>query len=90
MTLYFLETMSTIPKQPLWLPAKPQETNAGKFIAYVNKKRSIKLNSYDDLYRWSVSNSTLSDFWADVYTFLHLAPRHHGSVGRVLDEQVCI
>lgn len=82
--------MSTSAKKLLWQAAETQETNVAKFIAYVNKKRNLQLNSYHELHGWSVDASTMSDFWADAYTFLNLAPLHHSSVGRVLDQEVCV
>lgn len=38
-----------------------------KFRQNVNDKRNLKLESYDDLYNWSVSSYSL--FWADVVDF---------------------
>jgi len=56
-------------RKPLWLPSKERmkQANVTKFINAVNKKHSLDINSYNDLYKWSVEN--IQDFWAAMWEF---------------------
>jgi len=44
-----------------------KEANITRFISFVNKKHSLKIDSYDQLYRWSIEN--VFDFWAAMWNF---------------------
>ncbi|KAH7131834.1 acetoacetyl-synthase [Dendryphion nanum] len=66
--------MDSTNSQPLWKPKDSHETNVAKFTKYVNKKRGLNLNSYNDLYEWSTDPETLREFWRDAYQFLEIAP----------------
>ena len=56
-------------REPLWTPsnARMKEANITRFISFVNKKHSLKIDSYDQLYRWSIEN--VFDFWAAMWNF---------------------
>ncbi|KAH8703858.1 acetoacetyl-synthase [Talaromyces proteolyticus] len=63
------------PKSPLWIPAHPESTNVAKFIKYVNEKHRLQLETYDDLWNWSVHPQNIREFWRDAYIFLGIPPR---------------
>ncbi|UCE96483.1 MAG: acetoacetate--CoA ligase [Candidatus Bathyarchaeota archaeon] len=56
-------------RKPLWIPSKErkEQANITKFIDFVNKKYSLGIVSYDQLYSWSIEN--VPDFWAALWTF---------------------
>lgn len=60
-------------RKPLWLPRDVESTTVAKFINYVSKKHKIRLDTYDDLQKWSVHPDTIADFWRDAYIFLGLS-----------------
>jgi len=53
----------------LWEPSEERikQANITGFIALVNEKYGLEINSYTQLYEWSIAN--LRDFWATVWTF---------------------
>ena len=53
----------------LWQPSEENIKNANmtRFINFVNKKQGFELNSYTQLYNWSIENIT--DFWAAMWEF---------------------
>ncbi len=57
-------------KVPLWEPSeeRKQRANITAFIRFVNQKCGKTLQSYDDLYRWSVDQ--IPDFWAALWDFV--------------------
>lgn len=68
-------------RKPLWLPSKErvEQANVTKFINTVNKKHSLGINSYDELYKWSVEN--IADFWAAAWEFSEIkASREYSAV----------
>jgi acetoacetyl-CoA synthetase len=44
-----------------------QQANITQFISFVNKKYGLKIDSYDELYDWSVEK--IPDFWAAMWEF---------------------
>jgi len=56
-------------KTPLWSPSDDWTRNANitRYMEEVNKKYGKKLQSYNDLYEWSVD--AIPDFWASVWEF---------------------
>ncbi|HEY1833896.1 MAG TPA: acetoacetate--CoA ligase [Solirubrobacteraceae bacterium] len=56
-------------QQPLWTPDPEQaaKTEMTAFMRFVGERHSLALESYDDLWRWSVDE--LEDFWADIWEF---------------------
>ena len=57
-------------RSPLWVPSdeRKQQANITRFIEQVNAWYGLDINSYADLYRWSVDN--IPDFWAAVWDFV--------------------
>ena len=58
-------------RNALWKPAQGRlsEANITKFAEFVAKKYSIRIESYQDLYDWSVLN--ISEFWASIWEFVN-------------------
>ena len=53
----------------LWKPSEEliRKANITRFIEFVNKKYGLKIDSYAQLYNWSVEN--IPDFWAVMWEF---------------------
>lgn len=53
----------------LWQPSEEriEQANMTKFIDFVNKKYGLEIDSYAQLYNWSIEN--ISDFWAAMWEF---------------------
>jgi len=56
-------------RKPLWTPSEERmkEANITRFINLVNKKHGLNINSYNELYKWSIEN--IEDFWAAMWEF---------------------
>lgn len=56
-------------RKPLWVPSGEciRQANMTRFINFVNEKYRLKIDSYDQLYRWSVKD--ISDFWETLWEF---------------------
>ena len=57
-------------KAPLWIPTEVhrQRANITSLMEMVRVRHEVNIQSYTDLYRWSVEN--IPDFWADVWDFV--------------------
>jgi len=65
----------------LWEPSEERikEANVTRFIDFVNKKYGLEIDSYSQLYDWSIEN--IPDFWAAVWDFGGvIAPRGYDKV----------
>ncbi|UCH69647.1 MAG: hypothetical protein JSV29_05150 [Candidatus Bathyarchaeota archaeon] len=53
----------------LWQPSEERirQANMTKFIDRVNKKYGLEIDSYPQLYNWSIHN--ISDLWATMWEF---------------------
>jgi len=53
----------------LWEPSEEhkKQANMTRFISFVNDKYALNLDSYDELYDWSIEKIT--DFWAAMWEF---------------------
>ncbi len=53
----------------LWTPSDShvKDANMTRFMKYVNDRFDLTLNSYEELYKWSVDN--IPDFWAAMWSF---------------------
>jgi len=53
----------------LWKPSEQRlrQANMTRFIDFANKKYGLKINSYSQLYNWSVEK--IPDFWAAMWEF---------------------
>ncbi|KAI1046063.1 hypothetical protein LB505_013985 [Fusarium chuoi] len=65
-------------KTALWNPQNLSETNAVKFINHVNDIYGLTLQTYDDLYKWSVGDGTIDHFWAQAFRWLQISPSETG------------
>jgi len=56
-------------KKVLWEPTeeRKKQANMTRFISFVNNKYGLEINSYKQLYNWSIYN--LPDFWASMWEF---------------------
>jgi len=56
-------------KTPLWTPSeeRKQQANITRFIETINARHNLNLDSYADLYRWSVDK--IADFWEEMWDF---------------------
>jgi acetoacetyl-CoA synthetase len=56
-------------RKPLWTPSKEriEQANITRFIALVNERHSLRIDSYKELYRWSIEN--IPDFWEAMWEF---------------------
>jgi acetoacetyl-CoA synthetase len=56
-------------RRPLWIPSETRvrEANLTQFISFVNEKYSSRVQSYSELYRWSIEN--VPDFWATIWQY---------------------
>jgi len=56
-------------RKPLWVPSeeRKKEANVTRFINLVNEKYGLEINSYTQLYDWSIEN--IPDFWAAMWEF---------------------
>jgi acetoacetyl-CoA synthetase len=54
----------------LWKPSEEtkKKANITRFISFVNKKHGLKINSYDELYDWSIEK--IPDFWAAMWEYV--------------------
>ncbi len=54
----------------LWKPSEEvkKKANITRFISFVNKKHGLKINSYDELYDWSIQK--IPDFWAAMWEYV--------------------
>ncbi|EXL96288.1 acetoacetate-CoA ligase [Fusarium odoratissimum NRRL 54006] len=65
--------MNAPAKTALWSPQNLNETNAVKFINHVNDKYGLRLQTYEDLYKWSVGDETINHFWTQAYAWLKIS-----------------
>ena len=49
----------------LWRHPDPTSTRMYEFKEIVNKKYNLDLDSYDDLYKWSIEN--IAEFWEETW-----------------------
>ena len=56
----------------LWQPSEEQtkQANTTRFINFVNEKYALMIDSYDELYDWSIEN--IPDFWASMWEFTQI------------------
>lgn len=53
--------------EPLWVNQNPTESYMWEFRQLINQKYGKNLESYDDLYDWSIE--CLPQFWEEVWAF---------------------
>jgi acetoacetyl-CoA synthetase len=71
-------------KAPLWLPSEERrrEANLNRFMEMVRTSHNVNIQSYSDLYRWSVEN--IPDFWAAIWDFAGI--RHSKMYDQVVED----
>ncbi|KAF2681669.1 acetoacetate-CoA ligase [Lentithecium fluviatile CBS 122367] len=52
----------------LWRHGSPQSTPMYQFMESVNERYGLQLESYEELYRWSIDN--INDLWGHVWKFV--------------------
>jgi len=59
-------------RKPLWIPSeeRKKQANVTRFINFVNSKHGLEIESYNQLYNWSIEN--IQDFWATVWEFANI------------------
>ncbi|MEW5718127.1 MAG: acetoacetate--CoA ligase [Chloroflexota bacterium] len=59
-------------KTPLWAPSDEwkQQANITRFVARVNQKYNLAINSYAELHRWTVES--IPEFWATMWEFAEI------------------
>ncbi|EDN03429.1 conserved hypothetical protein [Histoplasma mississippiense (nom. inval.)] len=66
----------------LWQPSFPENTRIHKFMSLVSQKNGRQLNSYHDLWEWSISEP--SAFWEEIWYFTGVKAQK--SYDKVLDK----
>ena len=63
-------------KKVLWEPSEQykKQANMTRFVSFVNRKYGLNLESYDELYDWSIEK--IPDFWAAIWEFAPLKASH--------------
>jgi acetoacetyl-CoA synthetase len=63
-------------RRPLWTPSaeKIKGANLTQFISLTNEKYSANVQSYAELYRWSVEKP--EDFWSAVWKYVNIVSSH--------------
>ncbi len=63
-------------KTPLWVPSedRKKQSNIARFIGFVNSRYHLSLQSYPELWKWSVDN--IPDFWATMWDFADIKASH--------------
>jgi len=74
----------TMVRRPLWIPSEEQvkEANLTHFISLVNGKYSTRIQSYEELYRWSIEK--VADFWSAMWDYAGIICSH--SYDKVVDD----
>ena len=65
--------------EKLWENSNPEASEMYKFIKHVNQKYSKTISTYDDLYRWSIENT--SEFWNEVWIYTGMIGSKYTKVG---------
>lgn len=63
-------------KTPLWQPSeeRKKQANISRFIDIVNQKFRLSIQTYPELWHWSVEN--IPEFWATVWDFAGIKASH--------------
>lgn len=52
----------------LWRHPAPETSQMWDFLIKINKEQGLRMESYDDLYQWSIND--IADFWAVVWKYV--------------------
>lgn len=69
----------------LWRHPNPESTRMWEFKELVNKKYGLELQSYDDLYAWSIEN--IAPFWGETWHFMGI--KASKSFDKVRESRFC-
>ena len=63
-------------KKVLWEPSeeRKKQANMTRFISFVNEKYGLNIESYDELYDWSIEK--IPEFWAAMWAFARITASH--------------
>ncbi|XP_038056888.1 acetoacetyl-CoA synthetase-like [Patiria miniata] len=67
----------------MWTPDRKKRTNMDAFRQEVNQNYNLKLETYDELWRWSTEN--YADFWEACWKFVDIV--HSKSYDQVVDRE---
>ena len=73
----------------LWSPSKEDclKSNLNKFIEIINTKYHLKINTYEELHEWSVTN--LNEFWEETRLYTEIKfEKPHKSVLKKTDKMI--
>jgi acetoacetyl-CoA synthetase len=59
-------------RRKVWVPLDIGSTEIEKFRIFVNKRRSLSLQTYKDVHQYSTGDATANDFWIDLFLYLGL------------------
>lgn len=51
----------------LWRHASPESTRMWEFKTLINRKYALQLDTYEQLYQWSIEN--IASFWEEAWHF---------------------
>ena len=57
-------------KNILWNPPEPGKTKMAQFMYRVNQVYGLDMNSYDELFNWSVNH--IPDFWGQIWDYAEI------------------
>ena len=57
-------------KNILWNPPEPSKTKMAQFMYRVNQAYGLNMNSYDELFNWSVNH--IPDFWGQIWEYAEI------------------
>jgi acetoacetyl-CoA synthetase len=63
-------------KEPIWRPSQERVRKSAmfRFMAFASRRSGRRLNSYDDLYRWSITD--IPAFWEALWDFTGVVDTH--------------
>lgn len=70
----------------IWEPSekKINSSNLLKFIKYINVEYNIEINSFNELYQWSINNSasdqSIIKFWSSIWNFTKINSNIKGNI----------
>ncbi len=71
-------------RQPLWIPSdqRKRQANITRFIDLVNRAHQRKIETYAELYDWSIHE--IADFWATMWEFADI--KHSRTYDAIVDD----
>ena len=69
-------------KNILWNPPEPSKTKMAQFMYRVNQVYGLDMNSYDELFNWSVNH--IPDFWGQIWDYAEI--KHSIPYSTIVDD----